>query len=85
MLDKVHGTGDMQLLREAGRKDKLESANMGGNKAVAVGEVMGGKVGGRTGVEEELDGFKGRAKGREIALRVLAEEKEEVERKKRGQ
>lgn len=85
MLEKVGGTSDLQLFREAGRKDKLESANMGGNKAVPTGEGTAGKGSGRTGVEEELHGFKGRAKGRELALRVLAEEQEEAERKKRDQ
>ncbi|KAL9621049.1 MAG: hypothetical protein Q9160_004434 [Pyrenula sp. 1 TL-2023] len=84
MRDQVEGTKDMQLLSKAGWKDKTESQNMGGNKAKALGEATQREGGGRTDVEEELHGLKGRAKSQEITLKALAAQKQEAEREARG-
>ncbi len=49
MLEKVEGTGGLELFRDARRKDgEIESKKDGGNVAV-----------GRTKVEDTLEGYKG--------------------------
>lgn len=84
MRDQVEGTKDIQLLSKAGWNDTRESQKMGSNKAKALGEGTQREGGGRTSVEEELHGLKGRAKSRDISMRALAAQKEEAEREARG-
>lgn len=61
VLDKVEGTGMVDLFRDARDDTKEKKEQFGGNKAVKLGnevEGRGGSAEGRERLEEELEGVK---------------------------
>ena len=88
VLEKVEGTGGLQLFREAKSESRREKENMGEEQAKALGlegEKDGSGVssgllgaGARTDVEGRLEGYKGRGKAVEKFKdqKPLLEEKE---------
>ena len=83
VLEKVEGTTGYKLFRSAGKDVKNESEHMGGNEARKLGEEDG-RGHGRTRVEGDLEGLKGRRGSQEIVQRVLAQERAEKERAERA-
>lgn len=75
VLDKVPGTGGVELFRDARPENRRETARMGDKKARRLGEEemeMGRAP--RTGVEGRLEGYKGRGR----AVERFREERPEV-------
>lgn len=75
VLDKVPGTGGVELFRDAGPENRRETARMGDKKARRLGEeeMEVGRAP-RTGVEGRLEGYKGRGR----AVERFREERPEV-------
>ena len=64
MLDKVQGTGGVELFRDARPENRRETARMGDKKARKLGEEEDMERGRapRTEVEARLEGYKGRGR-----------------------
>ncbi len=75
VLDRVQGTGGVELFRDAKSEHREETVRVGDKKARKLGEEeMERRKTSRTEVEERLEGYKGR--GRAVAR--FREERPEV-------
>ncbi len=75
VLDRVQGTGGVELFRDARPEHREETARMGDKKARKLGdEEVERRRASRTEVEERLEGYKGRGR----AVERFREERPEM-------